>query len=102
GGGCWAAGASGGAARLLRTTSRMTGDIESSTMTAMMGSRYLSTDSIVEPSRYPAMISPTDQNSPPTTCQIVKVRVFTPSAPTMGLSTVLTIPMNLASTMALP
>ena len=72
------------------------------TITAMIGSTYLSMLEIVDPSPYPASVSPTAQISPPMTCQSVNVRVETSSAPTMGFSTVRTTGMNRANIMAFP
>src|SRR2546430_7116478 len=54
------------------------------------------------PSRYPAIVTPSVQASPPVTCQKVNVAAGTSRIPAIGLATVRTTGMNRASTIALP
>jgi serine phosphatase RsbU (regulator of sigma subunit)/PAS domain-containing protein len=84
-----------------RSSSLATGTAEAITRTAIAGSRYWSTPGMLEPSAYPARVTPADQVMPPVTCQIVNVRAGTPSVPASGLTTVRTIGMNRASTIVL-
>ena len=80
-----------------------TGTRDTTTITAMIGSRYCSTPGQVEaPSRCPARVRPTAQTTPPTICQSVNVAMGTRSAPATGLITVRTTGTNRASTIALP
>jgi len=67
------------------------GTNDATTMTAMIRTRYWSTFRMLDPSAYPASVRPTDQISPPITCQIVNMRAETSSAPIIGFSTVRTI-----------